>query len=104
MKKMPAEFPAAATPRLLLIEDDVRLCHLVKEYLEAMGYAVSMQHTGPSGLDTALREPFQAVILDVMLSGMAGSGVLPEPPFPPPVRAPLPPPPPRHPLPLLPPQ
>ena len=35
---------ATSSPRLLLIEDDVRLCRLVKEYLETMGYAVSMEH------------------------------------------------------------
>src|ERR1035438_2059410 len=63
-------------PRLLLIEDDVRLCRLVKEYLEPMGYAVSMTHTGPSGLAAALAEPFHAVLLDVMLPGMDGFEVL----------------------------
>jgi len=67
---------AAAAPRLLLIEDDVRLCRLVKEYLEAMGYAVAMEHTGPAGLATALRDGFQAIILDVMLPGMDGFEVL----------------------------
>ena len=36
--------------RLLIVEDDVRLCRLVKDYLETMGYAVSMAHTGPVGL------------------------------------------------------
>jgi DNA-binding response OmpR family regulator len=63
-------------PRLLLIEDDVRLCRLVKEYLEPMGYEVSMAHTGPSGLALAQAENFQAVILDVMLPGMDGFEVL----------------------------
>ena len=36
--------------RLLLIEDEVRLCQLVKEYMEGMGYAVNMEHTGTAGL------------------------------------------------------
>jgi DNA-binding response OmpR family regulator len=75
MRKVPSEM-AAAAPRLLLIEDDVRLCRLVKEYLEAMGYAVAMEHTGPAGLATALRDGFQAIILDVMLPGMDGFEVL----------------------------
>jgi two-component system response regulator CpxR len=60
----------------LLIEDDVRLCQLVKEYLENTGYAVAMAHTGPSGLELAIRETFHAVILDVMLPGMDGFEVL----------------------------
>jgi DNA-binding response OmpR family regulator len=62
--------------RLLLIEDDVRLCRLVKEYLEGMGYAVSMEHSGPAGLAAALREKWHAIILDVMLPGMDGFEVL----------------------------
>jgi DNA-binding response OmpR family regulator len=62
--------------RLLLIEDDVRLCGLVKEYLETMGYSVAMEHNGPAGLALALRETFQAIILDVMLPGLDGFEVL----------------------------
>src|SRR5437588_5575565 len=76
MKKMQPELPAAAPVRLLLIEDDVRLCHLVKDYLENMGYSVSMEHTGSTGLALALRENFHAIILDVMLPGMDGFEVL----------------------------
>jgi DNA-binding response OmpR family regulator len=69
------EAPVSRT-RLLLVEDDVRLCRLVKEYLEPMGYAVSMEHNGPAGLAAALRESFHAIILDVMLPGMDGFEVL----------------------------
>jgi DNA-binding response OmpR family regulator len=63
-------------PRLLIVEDDIRLCRLVKDYLETMGYAVAMAHTGPAGLAAALAEKFHAVILDVMLPGMDGFEVL----------------------------
>jgi DNA-binding response OmpR family regulator len=63
-------------PRLLLVEDDVRLCRLVKDYLETMGYDVSMEHTGTAGLARALKETFHAIILDVMLPGMDGFEVL----------------------------
>jgi DNA-binding response OmpR family regulator len=73
---MPIALAATSSPRLLLIEDDVRLCRLVKDYLETMGYAVSMEHTGPAGLARALKETFQAVILDVMLPGMDGFELL----------------------------
>jgi DNA-binding response OmpR family regulator len=62
--------------RLLLVEDDVRLCRLVKDYLEGMGYAVAMAHTGPAGLEMALNQAFHAVILDVMLPGLDGFEVL----------------------------
>src|SRR6059058_5743186 len=69
---MQAESPS----RLLLIEDDVRLCRLVKEYLETMGYSVAMEHSGPAGLALALRDNFHAIILDVMLPGLDGFEVL----------------------------
>ncbi|HKA00469.1 MAG TPA: response regulator transcription factor [Candidatus Solibacter sp.] len=75
MRQVQSESPAAV-PRLLLIEDDVRLSRLVKDYLENMGYSVAMEHTGPGGLATALRESFSAIILDVMLPGMDGFEVL----------------------------
>src|SRR5215831_4393609 len=71
-KPMQAESPS----RLLLIEDDVRLCRLVKDYLEGMGYSVAMEHSGTAGLATATRERFHAIILDVMLPGMDGFEVL----------------------------
>src|SRR5580698_3297055 len=62
--------------RLLIVEDDVRLCRLVKEYLEGMGYSVTLAHTGPAGLELALNHAFHALILDVMLPGMDGFEVL----------------------------
>ena len=70
----PLEF--AAPSRLLLVEDDQRLCALVKAYLEEMGYSIAIAHTGPAGLEMALRENFHALILDVMLPGMDGFEVL----------------------------
>jgi DNA-binding response OmpR family regulator len=62
--------------QLLIVEDDVRLCGLVKDYLEGMGYAVSLAHTGPAGLEAALKHSFHAIILDVMLPGMDGFEIL----------------------------
>src|SRR5262245_47321439 len=67
---------AAGPSKLLIVEDDVRLCRMIKEYLEPMGYAVTVAHTGPAGLELALKEKFQAIILDVMLPGMDGFEVL----------------------------
>lgn len=62
--------------RLLVIDDDRKLCRLIQEYLEPMGYAVESAHTGPEGLEKAQAEEWQAVILDVMLPGMDGFEVL----------------------------
>ena len=54
----------------------MKLCRLIREYLEPLGYAVTAAHTGPEGLEAAAREQFSAVILDVMLPGMNGFDVL----------------------------
>ena len=66
----------AIPARILLVEDDQRFCRLLQQYLQEMGYTVSIRHTGPEGLQTALAEAFHAVILDVMLPGMDGFEVL----------------------------
>ena len=65
-------------PRLLLVEDDLKLCRLLKDYLEPLGYEVEAVHDGPAGLARALEEPRAALILDVMLPGMNGLDLLRE--------------------------
>ncbi len=62
--------------RLLMIDDDLKLCRLVKDYLEPLGYEVESAHTGPQGLEKVTTGNYQAVILDVMLPGMDGFEVL----------------------------
>ena len=66
----------SAAIRVLVIDDDRKLCRLIADYLEPMGYAVSMVHNGPEGVQVALGEVWQAVLLDVMLPGMDGFEVL----------------------------
>ena len=62
--------------RLLVIDDDRKLCRLIRDYLEPMGYEVESAHTGPDGLDKAQAGHYRAIILDVMLPGMDGFEVL----------------------------
>lgn len=66
------------TPKLLVIDDDRKLAGLIRDYLTPMGYQVELRHTGPEGLEEAVANPYQAVILDVMLPGMDGFAVLRE--------------------------
>ncbi len=61
---------------ILVIDDDRKLCGLVKEYLEPLGYQVSLVHTGPEGLEAARDGDYEAILLDVMLPGMDGFEVL----------------------------
>jgi DNA-binding response OmpR family regulator len=62
--------------RVLMIDDDRKLCRLVKDYLEPMGYEIELAHSGPEGLEKALKGNLHAVILDLMLPGMDGFEVL----------------------------
>ncbi len=62
--------------RILVIDDDRKLCRLIREYLEPMGYEVEAVHSGTEGLERAESGAFAAVILDVMLPGMDGFEVL----------------------------
>jgi DNA-binding response OmpR family regulator len=56
----------------LLIEDDPRLAGLVTEYLGEAGFVVSTAVTGRAGLDRIGREPYDAVVLDLMLPDIDG--------------------------------
>lgn len=59
-----------------MIDDDLKLCRLVKEYLDMMGFAVEVAHNGVEGFKKIEGGDFQAVILDVMMPGMDGFEVL----------------------------
>ena len=62
--------------QILVIDDDRKLCRLIKDYLEPLGYAVTAVHTGPDGVAAATKEKWHAIILDVMLPGLDGFEVL----------------------------
>lgn len=65
-----------AKTKVLMIDDDLKLCRLVRDYLEPLGFEVESVHTGPEGLERAASGNCQVVILDVMLPGMDGFEVL----------------------------
>ncbi len=66
----------SATTRILLVDDDSKLCRLVTDYLKPFGFEVASVHTGHEGLQMAMQGDFQAVILDCMLPGLDGFEVL----------------------------
>ena len=70
--------PTPGRTRLLMIDDDKKLCRLVATYLEPLGFDVTPVHTGPGGVElaTAPGAAWHAIILDVMLPGMDGFEVL----------------------------
>ena len=62
--------------KILIVDDDKKLCRLVADYLEPMGYRVNMAHNGNQGLQMLREDGYQAVILDVMMPQMDGLEVL----------------------------
>ena len=64
--------------RILVIDDDQKLCALIKDYLTPLGYHVEARHAGDEGLEAAKSEEWEALILDVMMPGMDGFEVLRE--------------------------
>ncbi len=67
---------APSNLRILLIDDDPKLCRLVTDFLKPFGFDVTSAHTGPEGLQKALQGGYGAVILDYMLPGLDGFEVL----------------------------
>jgi two-component system response regulator CpxR len=61
---------------VLVIDDDRKLCRLIRDYLKPLGYAVTVVHSGPEGVTQAAAQPWHAIILDVMLPGLDGFEVL----------------------------
>ncbi len=62
--------------KILLIDDDEKLCRLIMGYLEPMGFAVEVAHSGQTGLEFALQGSYDAILLDVMLPEIDGFEVL----------------------------
>lgn len=62
--------------RILIIDDDIELAGLFREYLEKDGFAVDLSHLGRPGLQQALSGSYQLVILDIMLPDIKGTEVL----------------------------
>ena len=64
--------------RLLMIDDDRKLCRLVASYLEPLGFDLLAEHDGLAGVERATdpAETWHAIILDVMLPSLDGFEVL----------------------------
>lgn len=59
-------------PRILLVEDDLKLAALVKEYLENDQFEVDVESRGDTAANRILTDKHDLVILDVMLPGLDG--------------------------------
>jgi DNA-binding response OmpR family regulator len=65
----------AGRVRILLVEDERRLADLLKDGLTGEGFAVDLAHDGREGLWLATENPYDVVVLDVMLPELDGTTV-----------------------------
>ncbi len=70
--------PVPAGRRILLIEDEPGLVLTLTDRLASEGYETAASTDGPSGLRRASSEPWDLILLDVMLPGMSGFDVVKE--------------------------
>lgn len=71
---MPA---SSETPiRVLIVDDDPKLCELMRDFLSQHGMTVSVAHDGLTGVRDATSGGFDVITLDVMLPGIDGFEVL----------------------------
>lgn len=62
--------------RLLIVDDDMKYCRLITDYLGGFGFEVTAVHQGELGVETACNQQWQVVVLDVMLPGIDGFEIL----------------------------
>ena len=60
---------------ILVVEDDFEQANIIRNYLESADYAVLLSRDGVSGLEQALKNSLDLVVLDVMLPGISGMDI-----------------------------
>lgn len=73
---MPDDPAAPSTPSLLLVDDDVELCELLREFFVEQEMHLAFVHDGRQGLGRALGGGYDLLLLDVMVPGLGGFEVL----------------------------
>ncbi|MBC1334026.1 response regulator transcription factor [Listeria booriae] len=58
--------------RILLVEDELEIAELERDYLEINEMEVTIERNGAHGLELALQDDFDLIILDIMLPDMSG--------------------------------
>jgi two-component system alkaline phosphatase synthesis response regulator PhoP len=72
---LPAETQNNMAAKILIIEDEPGLVTTLRDRLRKQGYLVSSAGDGESGLQLAMREPADLILLDLMLPGQNGLAV-----------------------------
>lgn len=62
--------------RVLVVDDDARLCELLREFLERDGYAVAIAHEGRGALAELRGNTIDLLILDINMPGLGGASLV----------------------------
>jgi len=62
----------AAPIRALIVEDNRDICENIATYLERFGYVLDFAHDGVTAMNLALTNPFDVIVLDLMIPRMDG--------------------------------
>lgn len=73
---MERERTNAPAQRVLVVEDEKKTASLVRQALEAGGFDVEICGRGDEALEAAIAQPFDGLVLDIMLPGRDGLSVL----------------------------
>lgn len=76
MDSVPTPVSHRMTNRLLVVDESTELTLGLKDYLEADGFSVEYAHDGESAIKKALNQPFDAIILEIMLPKLNGFQVI----------------------------
>lgn len=64
--------------RILVVDDEIEACDILKEFLTLKGYEVYTAHDGPTAITKAREVSPRIVLLDIRMPGMGGIEVLKE--------------------------
>lgn len=64
--------------RILIVEDDRQIAELERDYLQINGFSCDIEERGTKGLEMALANDYDLLILDIMLPGLDGFDLLSE--------------------------
>src|SRR5579863_2316845 len=74
-RPMVQQAPRMERPTVLVVDDEIAIVKVLRDFLEAEGFAVLVAHDGPQALDVLARERVDCLLLDIMMPGPDGFDV-----------------------------